>query len=115
MDWNSTSISSVLNKSSICGGVFSSLFSRGVSLEQLASSSEVCFIHVSLNLFANRFLVELNQMLGSVALLSDVVVTTTPLTNLRVVMVEMFLGSALALVRIIVFLMMLIFCCLTFP
>ena len=84
-------------------------------MEQLASSSEVCFIHVSLNLFANRFLVELNQMLGSVALLSDVVVTTTPLTNLRVVMVEMFLGSALALVRIIVFLMMLIFCCLTFP
>jgi len=54
-------------------------------------------------------------MLGSVALLSDVVVTTTPLTNLRVVMAEMFLGSALALVRIIVFLMMLIFCCLTFP
>jgi len=49
-------------------------------------------------------------MLGSVAFLGDVVVTTTPLTNLRVVMTEILLESALAFVRILIFLeMMLIF------
>ena len=49
-------------------------------------------------------------MLSCVALLSDMVVTTTPLTNLRVVMMEIFLESALAFVRILIFLeMMLIF------
>jgi hypothetical protein len=49
-------------------------------------------------------------MLGNVALLSDVVATTTPLTNLRAVMVKNFLRSAFAFVRILVFLiMMLIF------
>ena len=49
-------------------------------------------------------------MLGCVALLRDMVVTTTPLTNLRVVMTEILLESALAFVRILIFLeMMLIF------
>ena len=49
-------------------------------------------------------------MLSCVALLSDMVVTTTPLTNLRVVMTEILLESALAFVRILIFLeMMLIF------
>ena len=49
-------------------------------------------------------------MLGSVAFFGDVVVTTTPLTNLRVVMAEIFLGNALAFVRILIFLkVMLIF------
>ena len=49
-------------------------------------------------------------MLGSVAFLGYVVVITTPLTNLRVVMAEIFLGNALAFVRILIFLkMMLIF------
>ena len=66
-------------------------------------SSEVRFILVPLNLFANKFLVEFNQMLGSVAFLGDVVVTTTPLKNLRVVMPEIFLGNALAFVRILIF------------
>jgi hypothetical protein len=57
-------------------------------------------------LFANRFLIEFNQILASVALLSDVVATTTPLTNLRVVMVKISLRSAFAFVRILVFLIM---------
>ena len=49
-------------------------------------------------------------MLGSVAFLGYVVATTTPLTNLRVVMAEFFLGNALGFVRILIFLkMMLIF------
>ena len=49
-------------------------------------------------------------MLSCVALLSDMVVTTSPLTNLRVVMTEILLESALAFVRILIFLkMMLIF------
>ena len=47
-------------------------------------------------------------MLGSVAFLGDVVVTTTPLTNLRVVMAEIFLGNALAFVRILIFLKMIL-------
>ena len=43
-------------------------------------------------------------------LLSDMAVTTTPLTNLRVVMMEIFLESALTFVRILIFLeMMLVF------
>jgi len=71
-------------------------------------SSEVRFILVPMNLFANRFLVEFNQMLGCVTLLSDMVVTTTPLTNLRVVMAGIFLGNALAFVRILIFLKMIL-------
>jgi hypothetical protein len=47
-------------------------------------------------------------MMGSVALLSDVVATTTLLTNLRVVMVKIFLRSAFAIVRILVFLIMML-------
>jgi len=47
-------------------------------------------------------------MLGSVAFFGDVVVTTTPLTNLRVVMAEIFLGNALAFVRILIFLKMIL-------
>ena len=43
-------------------------------------------------------------MFGCVALLSDMVVTTTPLTNLRVVMMKILLESALAFVRILIFL-----------
>ena len=42
------------------------------------------------------------------ALLSDVVVTTTPLKNLRVVTAEIFLGSPLAFVRILIFLIMML-------
>jgi len=42
-------------------------------------------------------------MHGSVAFLSDVVVTTTPFTNLRVVIAEIFLRNALAFVRILIF------------
>ena len=47
-------------------------------------------------------------MLGSVAFLGYVVVITTPLTNLRVVMAEIFLGNALAFVRILIFLKMIL-------
>jgi hypothetical protein len=47
-------------------------------------------------------------MLDSVAFLGVVVVTTTPLTNLRVVIVKNFLGSAFDFVRILVFLIMML-------
>jgi hypothetical protein len=53
------------------------------------SSNEVGFKLVLLNLFANRFLVQVNQMFGNVALF-DVVVITTPLTNMRVIFKSTF-------------------------
>ena len=65
-----------------------------------------------MNLLSSICLVEINQMFSSVALSSCVVVTTTPLTNLRVVMSCMFVGSAIAFASTLAFLKILL---LTFP
>jgi hypothetical protein len=62
-------------------------------------SSEVRFKLVPMNLLSRMLLVEINQMLSSVALSSCVIVTTTPLTSLRVFMSIIFLESVLVVVR----------------
>jgi hypothetical protein len=54
-------------------------------------------------------LVEINQMLSSVALSSCVIVTTTPLTSLRVFMSIIFLESVLVVVRTLALLKILFF------
>jgi hypothetical protein len=75
-------------------------------------SSEVRFKLVLMNLLSKILLVEINQMLSNVALSSFVVVTTIPLTSLRVVMSSSFLESALAFAKTLALLKILL---LPFP
>jgi hypothetical protein len=65
-----------------------------------------------MNLLSGMLLVEINKMLSSVALSSCVIVTTTPLTSLRVVMSIIFLVSVLVVARTLAFLKILL---LPFP
>jgi hypothetical protein len=67
-------------------------------------SSEVRFKLVPMNLLFNMLLVEINQMLSSMALSSCVIMTTTPLTSLRVVMSIILLESFLVVARTLSFL-----------
>jgi hypothetical protein len=66
-------------------------------------SSEVRFKLVPMNLLSSMLLVEINQMLSSVTLSSGVIVTTAPLTSLRLVMSIIFLESILVVARTLAF------------
>jgi hypothetical protein len=88
-----------------CGNILGATGTQSVS-------SEVRFKLVPMNFLSNMLLVEINQMLSSVALSSCVIVTTTPLTSLGVVMSIIFLESVLVVSRTLAFLKILL---LPFP